>query len=112
MGINYYVETQPPCDHCGRAFPVIHIGKSSAGWCFGLHVYDDGILPATWREWQSFVKDRVIRNEYREVVTENDLTDVVTKREWKGGLQRHVIDGRFCIGHGEGTYDLLFGEFS
>jgi hypothetical protein len=112
MGTNYYVEAKPPCLHCNRPYPIIHIGKSSAGWCFALHVYDDGVLPKTWKEWQYFVKDRVVRNEYGDIITESDLTDIVTKREWEGGLSRHVIDGQHCVGHGEGTYDLMVGEFS
>jgi hypothetical protein len=28
------------------------------------------------------------------------------------GLVRAIIDGRHCIGHGEGTWDLIIGEFS
>lgn len=28
------------------------------------------------------------------------------------GLMRHKVDGRRCIGHGEGTWDYLVGDFS
>lgn len=27
-------------------------------------------------------------------------------------LLRHKIDGQFCIGHGEGTWDYCIGDFS
>lgn len=28
------------------------------------------------------------------------------------GLARHRIDHRHCVGHGDGTYDLIKGDFS
>lgn len=40
MGTNYYLHSQDPCEHCGRSYPELHIGKSSAGWVFALHVGD------------------------------------------------------------------------
>lgn len=38
MGTNYYLHTKPDCECCGRGFEPLHIGKSSGGWCFSLHV--------------------------------------------------------------------------
>jgi len=46
MGTNYYLkrrEPQQPCPTCGCTCKSdekddLHIGKSSWGWCFGLHV--------------------------------------------------------------------------
>ena len=42
MGTNYYLHRPRTneCEHCGRAdeAPPLHIGKSSSGWCFSLHV--------------------------------------------------------------------------
>jgi hypothetical protein len=40
MGTNYYV-AYDYCRHCGRFDEEFHIGKSSAGWCFSLRVYED-----------------------------------------------------------------------
>ena len=40
MGTNYYLETDA-CDKCGRGDGPLHIGNSSAGWCFALHVGED-----------------------------------------------------------------------
>ena len=40
MGTNYYWSEeacQSPCKHC-RGGDRLHIGKSSGGWCFSLHV--------------------------------------------------------------------------
>ena len=46
MGTNYYL-TYPEerCAHCGSVNPTrpdLHIGKSSAGWHFGLRGYEAG----------------------------------------------------------------------
>lgn len=82
MGTNYYLEPKPPCQCCGRPFEQLHIGKSSAGWCFALHV----------------IPERGIK----------DLDDWV--RIWSQPEAR-IVD-EYCIGHGAGTLDLLVGEFS
>ena len=43
MGTNYYLRLKV-CPHCAKPEKTIHIGKSSVGWCFGLHVIpEDGI---------------------------------------------------------------------
>jgi hypothetical protein len=130
MGTNYYWIADA-CPHCHRG-SRIHIGKSSAGWCFGLHVGagDEDSAPTDldgWRErWNR--PGSAIVDEYGEVVTPEEMERRVTDRWWHrrgdfdyasnsavmgpNGLARHRIDGRFCIGHGEGTWDLLVGEFS
>ena len=38
MGTNYYLHKKPPCEACGHEPAPLHIGKSSGGWCFSLHV--------------------------------------------------------------------------
>ena len=38
MGTNYYWQESEPCAACGRGYEQVHVGKSSAGWCFSLHV--------------------------------------------------------------------------
>jgi hypothetical protein len=68
----------------------------------------------------------LIKNEYGEIVSPEGMLEVITARactlknrplgggyeEGPNGLIRHLIDGRFCVGHGEGTWDLINGEFS
>lgn len=130
MGTNYYLYGQP-CPHCGRRDERLHIGKSSAGWCFGLHVDDERKSLADWeRAWADPAAS--IRDEYGDSVTPEDMRRVITERSrhpkarpWTeleycqnsarpgpNGLVRHIVDGRHCIGHGEGTWDLITGEFS
>lgn len=137
MGTNYYLAARAPCECCGRPFDTIHIGKSSAGWCFALHVVpENGINDLEdWRRLWS--KDgAVISDEYGRTLTPAEMELVITKRtfprpklrpygyvnqaefhEANGsvdgpfGLVRHRVE-RNCVGHGTGTWDLITGEFS
>ena len=66
MGTNYYLH-QSVCESCGRGDNELHIGKSSAGWAFALHVGDAGSgQPASVTEWMSVLSspDGIIRDEY------------------------------------------------
>lgn len=143
MGTNYYwLNVENECDHCGRGDVVerLHIGKSSGGWCFGLHVHpNQGIndLPDWEVRWAS---GGHIENEYGERVDPAKMWSVIAEREWNrggsgdetpfgyaswdefyrrnhaapgpNGLVRHRIEPGHCIGHGAGTWDLIVGEFS
>lgn len=143
MGTNYYWHEKEPCGSCTRDFEAIHIGKSSGGWCFGLHVDAElGIHSlADWKE--RFAREgSFIKNEYNERVSVNDMLTIITGRTWArtsagcpdavrnarqetdewyrqnhaqpgpNGLARAQIMPGHCIGHGEGTWDLIVGEFS
>ena len=72
--------------------------------------------------------DSHIANEYGEEINPKTMVSIITKRNWKGtndefdyranqaepgpnGLVRSRVGGR-CIGHGEGTWDYIEGEFS
>lgn len=143
MGTNYYLFPEPPCEHCGRLDPPLHVGKSSAGWCFSLHVIPEQGLN-TLEDWiKLWSKPGVFTNdEYGRPISIEDLHKKITVRksvrkdgsdpweslpmgysDWnhfhrsnqseKGpdGLLRHRIDGVHCVGHGEGTYDYIQGEF-
>lgn len=148
MGTNYYLHKNI-CEHCGRGDDrPLHIGKSSGGWCFGLHVGDigssvHGIIEVAglddWKElWES--PGVLIRDEYGREIPPAELLNVILNRSWHSkvhqrhpnqwydseedfseqnhaepgpnGLSRHKIDGSHCVGHGDGTYDLITGEFS
>lgn len=110
MGTNYYHHKAAPCPTCGHQDEPRHIGKSSGGWVFALHVYpEQGIsdLPDWQREWAT----GTIKNEYGDTLTPQEMLSRITERskEW---LRRDRIDGRHCVGHGSGTWDLIVGEFS
>ena len=114
MGMNYYLHTKPDCECCGRDFEPLHIGKSSGGWCFSLHVMPEDNIKTLddWRElWSK--PGAFIRNEYREKVPIEEMEKTITERVWRGEFpQRHDLDGWHCIAHGSGTWDHITGEFS
>lgn len=136
MGTNFYVESQPPCPTCRREYEQLHIGKSSAGWCFSLRVYPEKGIN-TLEDWRRIWSGNTIRDEYGSPVSETEMLEIISQREWKrdsweslakgygseyefhrrnysqrgpNGLLRHKL-GSNCIGHGDGTYDLIEGEF-
>ena len=112
MGTNYYLHQKPDCKCCGRPFEPLHIGKSSGGWRFALLVMpEDGINTLDdWRVLWS-APGAFIRDEYGEKVSIADMERLITEREWRGGpVKRH--DDQYCVGHGEGTWDYITGEFS
>lgn len=139
MGTNYYLEAKPPCTCCGRPFERQHIGKSSAGWCFTLHVDENHRdLPDWVEEWSK--PGAAIVDEYGDGVAGDEMLLIITARHWTdapwetlplphgaswstfhaqnqsehgpNGLLRHRIDRHYCIAHGSGTWDLCTGEFS
>jgi len=114
MGTNFYL-IRECCEHCGRGSDQIHIGKSSAGWVFSLNTHpDEGINTLKdWEEQWSQPSTRIV-DEYGDVITLDEMRKRILKRSWNGSstnLRRHPIDG-FCVAHGDGTYDVMRGEFS
>lgn len=135
MGTNFYAVRleSAPCETCGRydVAEKLHIGKSSAGWCFSLHIIPEmGIN--TLDDWKAFLSQPrvMIEDEYGAPWGLQELLDRITKRgrsdevRWSDemlsknhaergpqNLVRHKI-GYGCIGHGEGAWDYITGEFS
>lgn len=131
MGTNYYFTPAHagPCEHCGRSDSAeeLHIGKSSAGWCFSLHVIpEEGINDL--EDWAKLFPTGKIRDEYGQDILASEMVDIITKRSGRGprvdaafhranqsedgpeGLLRHRI-GPYCTKHGAGTWDCMRGDF-
>lgn len=128
MGTNYYLRVDP-CNHCNRSDKELHIGKSSGGWCFSLHVDPvEGIQDLA--DWISIWPTGRIFDEYGTEFDPSEMLDIIISRgrdnppDWTGfdfernhaekgpkGLARHKL-GEYCVGHGAGTWDLIPGEFS
>lgn len=85
------------------------------------------------KDWLEIFKapGSVIKDEYGDVVSVTEMVRTITRRSWDGrvekpdrwfrenhaepgpnGLARHAVNEWHCIGHGEGTWDYLVGEFS
>lgn len=114
MGTNYYLHEKQPetCPHCGHApnYEPLHIGKSSGGWCFALHVIPHEGLN-TLDDWQQRWSQpgSFIKNEYDEPIDPAEMLERITNRP--GDMRRHTLDGSHCIGHGPGSYDYITGWF-
>jgi len=139
MGTNYYWHTSE-CSHCGRGDEPKHIGKSSAGWVFALHVYpEEGIedMDGWERVWKG---EGRIRDEYGTPLTISEMRIVITGRyrseRWDGAppfmyeswqqfheknhsepgpsglLRTRLTADRRCTKHGAGTWDCFTGDFS
>lgn len=139
MGTNYY-HVSEPCEYCGRSDMSLHIGKSSAGWCFALHVYPES-GPENLQDWiERWLKGGSIKDGGDKDVSLEDMLRVIMIRSMKypltgdiarhrghcnladfyhvnyaqpgpNNLLRHKIEGN-CIDHGDGTWDLMTGDFS
>ena len=130
MGTNYYWHKKPPCECCGRPYEPLHIGKSSSGWVFTLHIIpEEGIndLPDLEKLWS--IPDSKIKNEYGDEILPNEMQNIITNRyrddapserfDYKANhaepgpnnLVRYKLD-RYCIKHGAGTWDCVVGDFS
>ena len=87
MGTNYFLHTKNP-DNCEvtERDTSLHIGKSSAGWCFSLHVDpSEGIqdLPDWVERWSK--EDSYIMNENGERVTPAEMLGIICNRKSNDG---------------------------
>ena len=83
MGTNYYAVTGP-CDCCGSAGSRVHIGKSSMGWRFSLHVIPELDLN-NLEDWKRYLVGRKIVDEYGSRITRKSLLETITKRSGNVG---------------------------
>ena len=143
MGTNYYLKTTDKtetCPHCNQPMPSkLHIGKSSAGWCFSLHIIPEKGIN-NLEDWKNLwdKPNHYINNEYGEIISPRDMQDIIEIRKGKmpfdsrdwysyrnednfhernysergpNNLLRQKI-GRYCQSHGNGTWDNILGDFS
>ena len=138
MGTNYYVR-YGVCKTCGHSSDVYHIGKSSGGWCFSLHVDPDRGINNLDDVVRLFLLNEIV-DEYDKSVLGSKMLQIIIKRKgyadfskpyptedyksWEDfflknqaepgpdGLLRHKVGNGLCIGHGDGPYDYMIGDFS
>ena len=115
MGTNYY-QIIDCCEKCGRGSEEVHIGKSSMGWPFSVHILpEEGIN--NWGDWYTRLsKGGVIKDEYGGIVALEELNAlVISKREYKD--KPHVLKcyqdyPRFNTPDPETGDKLCRGEYS
>jgi hypothetical protein len=135
MGTNYYLienVTAAACPTCGKQHKEpwrYHIGKSSAGWCFAIHVDEDEGIQSLDDLLPKFIDKRYrIEDEYGEILTAVEMCQIIMARyNSKANFtpeflaQNFAMVGtnnmlrathQFCAGHGDGTWDYYTGEFS
>ena len=91
MGTNFYLHQKnkarcPTCGHDPEDEPL-HIGKSSFGWRFSLHIIPEKNIMDLYdwkREWSK--EDVYIENEYKEIISPEDMWAIITE----------LGDGRYC----------------
>lgn len=140
MGTNYYLKNSKP--EIGE-WSGIHIGKSSAGWCFALHVIPELNINSL-EDWLFLfdIDKYQIENEYSDRISKEEMIENICNRsndkpelplyykDWEEFLEQNHAEfgpsnlfrakvdfGRLgrhgvCTSHGEGTFDLIIGEFS
>ena len=107
MGTNYYAHINK-CKCCGKAEEVIHIGKTSYGWRFGLDVSENNIEYFTdYKSFKKFIhsEDIDLLNEYGDRVTLELLYATIEERKDKQGHEDHAKSV-------DGPVDLIDTEFS
>ena len=108
MSTNYYVHYDK-CESCDYQRERLHIGKSSAGWCFSLRIHTHlGIYNLT--DWIIYWQGRTIVNEYGHTVTSRQVYNVIAEGKSKNGLKSPPTGN--IIEPGDLTYDICDYEFS
>ncbi len=111
MGTNFYFYEKPTCGECKRPHESLHIGKSSMGWMFSLKIYPEAKiwdLPDWEKKWA--IPGSYIEDEYGSRVSPEIMREWIANRP--AGHRRHPVDGKHILAPGDGTWDLVLGEFS
>lgn len=112
MGTNYYLEKRMGrCPTCLGQYPDerLHIGKSSAGWAFSLHVTPE--IPTLYH-WLPLLLEPGARivDEYGSRIHPEEMLRVIACRT--GDLKRNSSYDNRSLTPGEGSWDYCEGEFS
>ena len=81
MGTNYYVKTNDKVFKDGfDVDEILHVGKSSYGWYFSLHVIPERGIN-TLRDWLPILQNGVIHNEYGETISYENMLRTIKRDE-------------------------------
>lgn len=110
MGTNYQWHPKPACPTCGHENPddVLHIGKSSSGWCFALHVIPEQGITELGHWIERFARPgSYITDEYGERVDPADMIRTIAARHgkpWEDREKQRDMGLGWALG-GYGTAD-------
>lgn len=139
MGTNYYVKTGEKYVKNGwLTEEIYHIGKSSYGWYFALHVIPWAGLNS-FEDWKEYLKGKTIHDEYGRKVSYSRMIKTILRdsKDESWGKQSNYEEGlvvsddgdyktcvgkyglHYCIGrgacldrvNGDGCYTLVEGDF-
>ena len=114
MGTNYYWCSTNQCPTCHHIEAPLHIGKSSAGWAFGLRIHPEQDIN-TLDDWKKKWMTGEIKDEYNKVITAQEMINVITNRAHIYGLKYRSDNQEnswLQISKGEGTFEYCNYEFS
>ena len=116
MGTNYYlVKKEDTCPTCGHIEEKLHIGKSSYGWVFSLHVIPDKEITSLedWIKLFNSTEYR-IRNEYLQDITKEEMLKIIMNRKRKDNRSLMRVHSGYSHVHsqGIGTWTCMLGTFS
>lgn len=114
MGTNFYWYAKEKCNHCDREYDPIHIGKSTYGWVFSLHITNEIKSLDDWKaKWQT--PGSYIKNSYGDIISIEEMLNIIENRKPAVGnkLLRHNFEtDSQLVNRGSGTWDCFSGEFS
>lgn len=94
MGTNYYLTISDKTPerlkelitqdgefiHSEQDIKGLHIGKSSGGWCFSLHVHPT-LKINSLKDWKKLFDQGLILNEYMDHISTEDMLKCILERE-------------------------------
>lgn len=113
MGTNYYVKSGTKYIHNGWVTDeILHIGKSSHGWYFSLHVIPWAGLNS-FEDWKEFLKGKTIHDEYGRKVSYTRMIKTIL-RDCKDGCWGKNTSFTGNIGdvaEDHGCYKIRVGKY-
>ena len=114
MGTNYYAKF-PKVFGTFPSEEDYHIGKSSGGWVFSLHVDEERGINS-FNDLLTMLErcDHII-NEYGEEIPIQEMVDIIKRSGYTDArpLVKPEIDGFHCVGFDqEGNCSLIIGNFA
>lgn len=106
MGMNYHTYAGNSCSHCGRGDEEVHLGKSSVGWDFSLHLHPE--FYADWESMKQWLKGRTIKNEHEAVYTHEQFVEMVERKQ----KERPFAHKNDQYGHYVGDFYFMECDFS